>query len=115
MPKNKSVWSSWNYRIENINGKQVPTTIYWMNRLQQVSKKKNYFVSISAIPGSIDKSKILKELDYEHPLFDVATSNAQKELYKLNEKGPLYYCGSYFRYGFHEDGYMSAVELCKNL
>lgn len=115
MPKNKSVWSSWNYRIENMNGQQVPTTIYWMNRLQQVSKKKNYFVSISAIPDSIDKNKILKVLDYEHPLFDVATSNAQKELYKLNENGPLYYCGSYFRYGFHEDGYMSAVELCKNL
>jgi predicted NAD/FAD-binding protein len=115
MPKNKLVWSSWNYRIENVNGKQVPTTIYWMNRLQQVSKNKNYFVSISALPDSIDKSKILKTIDYEHPLFDVAASKAQAELYKLNEHGPLYYCGSYFKYGFHEDAYASAVELCKGL
>ncbi len=115
MPKNKKVWSSWNYRIENKNGTQIPTTIYWMNSLQQVSKNKNYFVSINALPDSIDKSKILKVIDYEHPLFDVATKQAQTELHKLNEKGPLYFCGSYFKYGFHEDGFASAVELCKAL
>ena len=115
MPKNKKVWSSWNYRIENRNGKQLPTTIYWMNSLQQVSKNKNYFVSISALPDSIDKNKIIKEINYEHPLFDVAATRAQSELQKLNETGPLYYCGSYFKYGFHEDGYTSAVELCKKL
>lgn len=115
MPKNKKVWSSWNYRIETVNGTPTPTTIYWMNRLQQVSEKKNYFVSISALSGSIDKSKIIKVIDYEHPLFDVAASQAQSELHKLNEQGILYYCGSYFRYGFHEDGYMSAVKLSQRL
>lgn len=115
MPKNKKVWSSWNYRIENKNGQQIPTTIYWMNSLQQVSKKKNYFVSINPIPGSISKNKILKTVDYEHPLFDIAAMKAQQELYKLNKQGPLYYCGSYFKYGFHEDAFASAVELCKKL
>lgn len=115
MPKTRLTWSSWNYRIENKNGIQAPTTIYWMNSLQGVSKKKNYFVSINAIPGTVAKNKIIKEIDYEHPLFDVSTMQAQKELHKLNETGPLYYCGSYFKYGFHEDAYASAVNLCKNL
>jgi predicted NAD/FAD-binding protein len=115
MPKNKKVWSSWNYRIEERNGKQLPTTIYWMNSLQQVSKKKNYFVSIGALPGTIDKKKIIQEIVYEHPLFDVPAIQAQKELHKLNETGPLYYCGSYFKYGFHEDAYASAVSLCASL
>ncbi len=115
MPKNKKVWSSWNYRIENRNGKQMPTTIYWMNSLQQVSKNKNYFVSISALPDSIDPTKILKEIDYEHPLFGIAAMQAQQELQKLNESGPLYFCGSYFKYGFHEDAYASAVSLCAKL
>ncbi|MBA2612834.1 MAG: FAD-dependent oxidoreductase [Bacteroidetes bacterium] len=115
MPKNKAIWSSWNYRIEERNGEQIPTTIYWMNRLQGVSKKKNYFVSINAIPGTVAKAKILKEINYEHPLFDVPAINAQKELQTLNEKGPLYYCGSYFKYGFHEDAYASAVVLCEHL
>ena len=115
MPKNKKVWSSWNYRVEEVNGKPVPTTIYWMNRLQQVSDKENYFVSINAVPGTIKPKKILKELIYEHPLFDVAAVKAQDELYKLNETGPLYFCGSYFKYGFHEDAYASAVNLSKKL
>ena len=115
MPNNKKVWSSWNYRVEENNGKSLPTTIYWMNRLQNVSEKKNYFVSINAIPGSINKASILKEIVYEHPLFDIPAVQAQDELYKLNESGPLYYCGSYFKYGFHEDAYKSAVDLAKKL
>lgn len=115
MPKNNRTWSSWNYRIEERNGKQVPTTIYWMNRLQGVSDKKNYFVSINAIPGSIAPEKLIREIDYEHPLFDVAAIRAQDELYKLNAGGPLYFCGSYFKYGFHEDAYKSAVDLCKGM
>lgn len=115
MPKTRSTWSSWNYRIEERNGKPVPTTIYWMNSLQGVSEKKNYFVSINPIEGSIDPKKLIRSINYTHPLFDVAAMNAQQELNKLNIAGPVYFCGSYFRYGFHEDAYMSAVELCRNL
>ncbi|MGQ0829638.1 MAG: NAD(P)/FAD-dependent oxidoreductase [Bacteroidota bacterium] len=115
MPTVRNTWSSWNYRIEEHSGKLIPTTIYWMNCLQGVSQKKNYFVSVNAISGSIAKSKIIKEIDYEHPLFDIATVKAQSELHKLNQTGPLYYCGSYFKYGFHEDAYKSAVDLCATL
>lgn len=115
MPKTKLTWSSWNYRIEDKGGALVPTTIYWMNSLQGVSKKKNYFVSINAVPGTVDRKKTIRVIDYEHPLFDVATMQAQNELHTLNEKGPVYFCGSYFRYGFHEDAYASVVNLCKNL
>lgn len=115
MPKTKKTWSSWNYRIESIDGELVPTTIYWMNSLQGVSKKKNYFVSINAVPNSVAKDKLIKEIEYEHPLFDVAAIKAQKELQSLNKTGPLYYCGSYFKYGFHEDAYASAVVLCEHI
>lgn len=115
MPKTRRTWSSWNYRIEARNGKPVPSTIYWMNSLQGVSDRKNYFVSINAIPGSIAPSKLVREIAYEHPLFDVAAIRAQDELHVLNAHGPLYFCGSYFKYGFHEDAYKSAVELCKTL
>lgn len=115
MPVNKRVWSSWNYRISLHQGSLMPTTIYWMNRLQGVSDRKNYFVSINALPGSIRAEKVIREIDYEHPLFDVAAIQAQAGLRQLNEEGPVYYCGSYFKYGFHEDAYASAVELCKLL
>lgn len=114
MPKKKLAWSSWNYRVEKKNGELVPSTIYWMNRLQQVSEKQDYFVSINP-SDTLDTSKIIREINYEHPLFDVPAMKAQKELHLLNLKGPVYYCGSYFKYGFHEDAYASAVELCKLL
>lgn len=114
MPRKKLAWSSWNYRVEQNGSELVPSTIYWMNRLQNVSDQQDYFVSVN--PSSqLDESRIIKEIDYEHPLFDVAAMTAQDELHLLNEKGPVYYCGSYFKYGFHEDAYASAVELCKKL
>lgn len=112
MPKTKLAWSSWNYRIKEQNGELQPSTIYWMNSLQQVSQKKNYFVSINP-HDDLDEKKIIMELDYEHPLFDVAAVKAQDELNKLNEDGPIYFCGSYFKYGFHEDAFASAVDLCR--
>ncbi len=114
MPKTKLAWSSWNYRIRREKTGLVPSTIYWMNRLQQVSDKKNYFVSINPHPD-LDEKKILLEIDYEHPLFDLAAIKAQMELHRLNENGPLYYCGSYFKHGFHEDAFTSAVQLCRHL
>ena len=114
MPKTKRVWSSWNYRIVEKNGVEIPSTIYWMNSLQGVSEKENYFVSINEA-GEVNRSKILREIDYTHPLFDVPAIRAQKELPKLNERGPVYFCGSYFRYGFHEDALMSAVQLCEHI
>ncbi|GAA3973093.1 NAD(P)/FAD-dependent oxidoreductase [Mucilaginibacter dorajii] len=114
MPKTKLAWASWNYRIQQENGKLNPSTIYWMNQLQGVSDKKNYFVSINP-HNNIDPKKIIKELDYEHPLFDVPAINAQEQLYKLNLDGPVYFCGSYFKYGFHEDAFASAVKLCSLL
>jgi uncharacterized protein len=114
MPKTKKVWSSWNYRMEEKDGKLHASTIYWMNSLQNISKKTNYFVSLND-PGNIEEKKILKVIDYEHPLFDMHTAKAQPELPKLNEKGPVYFCGSYFRFGFHEDALWSAVSLCERL
>ena len=114
MPKTKLAWSSWNYRIQANKEALIPSTIYWMNRLQGVSDKKNYFVSINP-HDDLDEHKILMELDYEHPLFDVPAINAQAELQTLNESGPVYFCGSYFRYGFHEDAFSSAVALCGHL
>ena len=114
MPKTKLAWSSWNYRIKMQNGQLQPSTIYWMNSLQGVSKKKNYFVSINP-QDDLDEKKILMEVDYEHPLFDIPAISAQAQLQTLNETGPIYFCGSYFKYGFHEDAFASAVDLCSQL
>jgi len=114
MPSAKLAWSSWNYRIREENDELKPSTIYWMNQLQQVSEKKNYFVSINP-HQDLNQTKIIREIDYEHPLFDVPAIQAQDHLDRLNDSGPIYFCGSYFKYGFHEDAFASAVKLCSHL
>lgn len=116
MPQKKLCWSSWNYRIEPDTQKQTRTSVhYWMNSLQGVTGSKNYFVSLN-YEDKIDPSKILKRIPYEHPVFSLEAIRAQKQLPQLNALAPdqtTYFCGSYFRYGFHEDAFTSAMELCK--
>jgi uncharacterized protein len=115
MPKAKLAWSSWNYRIdENKDETLSPSTIYWMNSLQQVSKKKNYFVNING-ESRVNPELILKTIKYSHPIFSVEAQKAQSELQSLNEHGPLYFCGSYFKYGFHEDAFTSGLNVSSSI
>lgn len=110
MPPLRRIWSSWNYRTRQ--GKA--STVYWMNKLQNIKSDKNYFVSINEfLPLAAEK--IQKTIVYEHPLFDTRAIEMQPSLRKLNLEGPVYFVGAYARYGFHEDGYLSAVELCRSL
>lgn len=114
MPALKKVWSSWNYRIEKTEKGLVSSCNYWMNSLQNVSEEKNYFVTIND-PGLISKEKIITRIIYEHPVFTVDAMKMQNRLPALNENNQLYFCGSYFRYGFHEDAFRSAVDVCERI
>jgi len=115
MPRTKLAWSSWNYRIRPGESLQpMSSTVYWMNSLQQVSKRQNYFLNIND-REAVQREKILWETDYTHPVFSLEAMNAQNDLPKLNEHGPIYFCGSYFRYGFHEDAFTSALKLSRTM
>jgi len=113
MPKRRIAWASWNYRVTE----QTATTHYWMNALQGVSEKQNYFVSLNS-NNVIPEQHILYRTTYEHPVFTQATTRAQKHLPSLNTITPeqrVFFCGSYFRYGFHEDAYTAGFELSLHL
>lgn len=118
MPRRKRAWASWNFLVRARSADKNSATVhYWMNALQGVSKKRNYFVSLNC-QDEIPPEKVLYETIYEHPVFTSETTRAQKELFLLNTHSPsqrLFFCGSYFRYGFHEDAYTSAIQLCKHL
>jgi uncharacterized protein len=111
MPKMKTNWSAWNF----VYRENDSFTVYYMNRLQKISDKKQYFINING-EQFVDKSKVLKRIVYHHPLFDRAAVKAQESLPELNKGNPvLYFCGSYFRYGFHEDALLSSVNLCEEI
>ena len=111
MPRKKLAWSSWNYRVEDNNESSV---VYWMNSLQGISDKTNYFVSIND-PNKVNPQKIIRKIDYEHPIFSVNAMKAQEKLSTLNQGKEIYFCGSYFKYGFHEDAFTSGLNLARTL
>jgi len=104
MPPLRKIWAAWNFK----SGNNKSTLVYYMNLLQRISGAVNYFVSLNDF-AALAADKIYARFDYEHPLFDENTEAAQAELPRLNETGKIFFSGSYFRYGFHEDAYLSAV------
>ena len=113
MPKNKKAWSSWNSSI-NKDEIEKNSITYWLNLLQNLKCEEDIFLTLNP-HLEIDKTKILKMVRFTHPYFDQSALNHQSELIKLQNKRNILFCGSYFGYGFHEDGIKSSIEMLKNL
>lgn len=109
----RGTWAAWNFKLgKNEAGAYKSTVVYYMNLLQKIPGKTNYFVSLNDF-SPIAAEKTHARFEYEHPLFDEATEIAQQSLPQLNESGKIFFSGSYFRYGFHEDAYLSAVNAAE--
>lgn len=104
----KKIYAAWNYKNnENTN---AVTLSYWINRLQNLSSSKEYFVSLNEIEH-IDR--VIERISYEHPQFDAAAIEAQSSRNEISGVNNTYFAGAYWRYGFHEDGLWSANEIAK--
>lgn len=119
MPSIQRTWAAWNYRVNQTEEQQPlhTSTHYWMNRLQNIPSRQNYFVSLNS-EDIIHPDKLIRTIDYEHPVFSLDAIQAQQHLSTINQQHNsqrLFFCGSYFRYGFHEDAFTSALQLCRQL
>jgi len=106
MPLRKSAWSSWN----SITKENKTCVTYWLNKLQNLKTEENYFLTLNPVER-IKAENIIKKADFTHPYFNNENVTLQKDLHKLQGKKRTWYCGSYFGYGFHEDGLKSSIEL----
>tara|TARA_Y100000590_G_scaffold438799_1_gene562027 strand:+ start:118 stop:1359 length:1242 start_codon:yes stop_codon:yes gene_type:complete len=113
MPRNKKAWSSWNSILDK-NDLNKNCVTYWLNKLQNLKTTKNYFLTLNPIID-IDKNKIIKRVEFSHPFYDTKTIEAQKHLSELQGVNNSWFCGSYFGYGFHEDGLKSAINVANKL
>ena len=113
MPKNKRAWSSWNSSIKK-NEIEKNSITYWLNLLQNLKCEENIFLTLNPY-FEINESKILKKVKFTHPYFDQSALANQSKLKNLQNKRNILFCGSYFGYGFHEDGIKSSIEMLKNL
>ena len=113
MPKNFKAWSAWNSSIDSKNLNNSCIT-YWLNLLQNLKIKKNIFLTLNPIV-KLDDEKILKKIDFMHPYYDMDALENQINLKVIQNKSNLLFSGSYFGYGFHEDGIKSSLEMIKYL
>jgi predicted NAD/FAD-binding protein len=109
MPLRKKAWSSWN----SITKKNKTCVTYWLNKLQNLKTDKNYFLTLNPVE-EIKENKVIKQEKFTHPYFNNENVNLQKDLHLLQGKKRTWFCGSYFGYGFHEDGLKSSMDLIKN-
>ena len=113
MPKNNKAWCSWNSSVKAENSEQNSIT-YWLNLLQNLDISKNIFLTLNPYL-KIPEEKIFKKVQFTHPYFDQKAIDSQKDLHLIQNKNNILFCGSYFGYGFHEDGIKSSIEMLKNL
>ena len=112
MPKNKLLWSSWNYSTNS--EKNISCITYWMNKLQRLNTKNNIFVTLNPI-NIPEENKIIKVFKYEHPVFDQKAFKVQKIISDNQGIKNIYFSGSWNGYGFHEDGVVSGLKVAKLL
>jgi predicted NAD/FAD-binding protein len=108
MPSRKKAWSSWN----SITKDNRTCITYWLNKLQNLKTSKNYFLTLNPV-AEVEENKVIKQEKFTHPYFNNENVSLQKDLHLLQGKKRTWFCGSYFGYGFHEDGLKSSIDLVK--
>jgi uncharacterized protein len=106
----KKIYAAWNYK--NGGRPNAVTLSYWLNRLQNITSNKEYFVSLNETDTL---THIIETISYEHPQFDTQAIAAQKRHSEISGVNHTYYAGAYWRYGFHEDGLWSANRIAQEL
>jgi uncharacterized protein len=112
LPQNRRSWASWNYLRKRSHSEQVTVT-YNMNILQKLRSDTTFCVTLNDTPD-INPDRILRRIRYQHPVFTTDGIRAQQRQQEVNGRHRTWYCGAYWRYGFHEDGVVSALNALQN-
>ena len=113
MPQKKICWSSWNVKAqENPDNQSDIQLTYYLNKLQPLGSKKDYFITLN---NEQTLKGIKREFIYDHPQFDQNAISFQETLPSIQGQNGIYFAGAWTRYGFHEDGILSAVKVSKLL
>ena len=116
LPRARRAWAAWNYHVLNPERMidHAPATLtYNMNILQGLQSRNTFCVTLNRT-ARIAPEKIIKQLTYHHPLYTTAGVAAQQRQHEINGVNRTYFCGAYWRYGFHEDGVVSALNALRH-
>jgi len=118
LPNRKRAWAAWNYqaatRIHAADNDSPVSLTYLLNKLQPTPFSSPVMVTMNPLTP-IAPSKIIKAIQYDHPLFLPASVPAKKALRSIQGRQNTWYAGAWTRYGFHEDGLMSGIAVARAL
>lgn len=115
LPEKKIAWAAWNYLSSKKEGEDEAVSVsYLINMLQPLPVKDPVIVTLNPVV-SIEEEKIIKRIKYEHPLFSSSAIKAQKSIEDLQGEKGIFFAGAWLRYGFHEDGILSAKKAIQSL
>jgi predicted NAD/FAD-binding protein len=106
LPSSRLARAAWNYHALAREQDRVALT-YDMNILQTITAPEVFLVTLNRAED-IDPKRILRTLQYHHPVYTPAAVRAQARRREVSGVNRSFYCGAYWRYGFHEDGVVSA-------
>ena len=115
LPRRPKVWSAWNY----LAGKGAPdarpvSVSYLINRLQPLPFETPVVVSLNPFTEPA-RDKLIRRIEYAHPVFDQAAVDAQAALPTIQGRQRSWFAGAWTGYGFHEDGLKSALVVARAL
>ncbi|RZV35006.1 MAG: FAD-dependent oxidoreductase [Chromatiales bacterium] len=111
MPARQRAWAAWNYHVPRDREQHVAVT-YNMNILQRLETREQYLVTLNN-DRHIDPDKIIRRIAYDHPIYSRESVAAQQRQHDLNNDR-TFFCGAYWRNGFHEDGVVSALSAVEH-
>ena len=112
LPTRRRVWAAWNYHIPAKTQNRIAMT-YNLNILQNIHAPVQFCATLNK-SQDIDPDKIIKRMIYYHPVFTNQSMLAQQRQAEINGVNRTYFCGAYWRYGFHEDGVVSALNALEH-
>ena len=113
MPPHRSAWASWSYlRSGDSDTTTKMSMSYYMNRLQRLNTRRNYFVTLNS-SNPIPAQNQLESLDFDHPCYTFDALSTHPHIDTISGNDRIYYCGAYCGYGFHEDGAKSGLAVAR--
>ena len=115
MPSRRKCWASWIYLNDtSLKDKSEVSLSYWMNNLQPLNTSVPVFVTLN--PARMPEAALLHDTHiFHHPVFNEAAIRAQGKMDSIQGIDGMWFCGAYQRYGFHEDGLWSAVNVARKM
>jgi predicted NAD/FAD-binding protein len=105
LPRAPLARAAWNYHALARDQDRVAVT-YDMNILQTLTAPEVFMVTLNRT-ADIDPARILRTATFHHPVYTPAAVAAQARRAEISGVNRSFYCGAYWRYGFHEDGALS--------